>query len=310
MTNFPDLASLRLLLLIDEYGSLGMAARELAISQPAASARLRSLESRYGLSLVTRSTRGSYLTEDGKAVSAWARNVMNELNRLQVGIGALSEQRRGDLKIAASLTIAEFFLPRWLADLHRSQPGIHIGMVVVNSAEVVTMVREGQVKLGFIESAVKVPDLASCQVGSDRLVVVVAPDHPWAKAVVPIDRDELVATPLVVRETGSGTRETFEQALGAKTNVVLEAGSTNVIIASALNGVGPAVVSEVAVRSTLETGALINVPVTLDLRRSLRAIWRRKDPLRPPIDGLVAFALKNRASDDTQPVRTRNPDGA
>jgi len=292
MTELPDVASLRLLLLIDEHGSLGAAARELAISQPAASARLRTLESRYGLSLVSRSTRGSLLTEDGKAVSAWARNVMNELNRLQIGLGALSAQRRGDLKIAASLTIAEFFLPRWLADLHRSQPAMHIGMLVVNSTEVVSMVRDGQVKLGFIESAVKVPDLNSCRVGSDRLAVVVAPDHPWAAAKAPIGRDELAATSFVVREPGSGTRETFERALGATAKVVLEAGSTNVIIAAALNGVGPAVVSEVAVRQSLEGGALASVPVTLDLRRALRAIWRRQDKLRPPIDDLVAIAAK------------------
>ncbi|MEC3854103.1 LysR family transcriptional regulator [Paenarthrobacter ureafaciens] len=292
MTELPDIPSLRLLLLIDEYGSLGAAARELAISQPAASARLRALESRYGLSLVTRSTRGSLLTEDGKAVSAWAQNVMNELNRLQVGLGALSAQRRGDLKIAASLTIAEFFLPRWLADLHRSQPGMHIGMLVVNSTEVVSMVRDGQVKLGFIESAVRVPDLNSSQVGSDRLAVVVAPDHPWAGANQPIGRDELAETPFVIREPGSGTRDTFELALGATAKVVLEAGSTNVIIAAALNGVGPAVVSEVAVRPALASGALVSVPVSLDLRRALRAIWRRKDRLRPPIDGLVAIAAK------------------
>jgi molybdate transport repressor ModE-like protein len=292
MSKFVDLDSLRLLLLVDQLGSLGAAARELGISQPAASVRLRSLESRYDLSLVTRSTRGSRLTEDGKAVCAWARNVMTEVDSLEAGIGALSAQRRGDLRIAASLTIAEYFMPRWLAELQRSQPGVHAGLVVVNSTEVVAMVRDGRVKLGFIESALAIPDLRTRQVGTDRVTVVVQPEHRWARTRQPIDREELAATPLVVRETGSGTRETFERALGAKASVALEAGSTNVIIGAALNGVGPAVVSEVAARSSIENGTLVDVPVTLDLRRSLRAIWRKEDPLRPPIGDLVTIAAR------------------
>lgn len=292
MSKFVDLDSLRLLLLIDELGSLGSAARELGVSQPAASARLRSLESRYGLTLVSRSTRGSRLTEDGKAVSAWARNVMTEVDNLETGIGALSARRRGNLKIAASLTIAEYFMPRWLAELQRAQPGVHAGLLVVNSTEVVAMVRENRVKLGFIESALEIPDLQSRQVGTDRVSVVVHPDHRWAHAKQPIDREELASTPLVVRETGSGTRETFERALGAQASIVLEAGSTNVIIGAALNGVGPAVVSEVAVRTAIENGTLVDVPVTLDLRRSLRAIWRKNDPLRPPLGDLVTIAAR------------------
>jgi len=295
MSKFVDLDSLRLLLLVDQLGSLGAAARELGISQPAASVRLRSLESRYDLSLVTRSTRGSRLTEDGKAVCAWARNVMTEVDSLEAGISALSAQRRGDLRIAASLTIAEYFMPRWLAELQRSQPGVHAGLVVVNSTEVVAMVRDGRVKLGFIESALAIPDLRARQVGTDRVTVVVQPEHRWARTRQPIDREELAATPLVVRETGSGTRETFERALGAKASVALEAGSTNVIIGAALNGVGPAVVSEVAARSSIENGTLVDVPVTLDLRRSLRAIWRKEDPLRPPIGDLVAIAARRQA---------------
>ena len=292
MSKFVDLDSLRLLLLIDELGSLGSAARELGVSQPAASARLRSLESRYGLTLVSRSPRGSRLTEDGKAVCAWARSVMTEVDSLETGIGALSARRRGNLKIAASLTIAEYFMPRWLAELQRAQPGVHAGLLVVNSTEVVAMVREDRVKLGFIESTLEIPDLQSRQVGTDRVSVVVPPDHRWAHAKQPIDRDELASTPLVVRETGSGTRETFERALGAQASIVLEAGSTNVIIGAALNGVGPAVVSEVAVRTAIENGTLVDVPVTLDLRRSLRGIWRKNEPLRPPLGDLVTIAAR------------------
>lgn len=87
-----------------------------------------------------------------------------------------------------------------------------------------------------------------------------------------------------MREPGSGTRATFSRALGSEPRVALEAGSTSAVIGSAISGVGPAVVSEFAVRHFVEPGALLDVPVDLDLRRPLRAIWREHERLRPPGD--------------------------
>ena len=288
-----DLESLRLIPLIDSGGSLGAAARALGISQPAASARLRSLEARYRLTLVTRSARGSTLTDDGRAVCAWAQAVLAELSHLEAGMDALAAARRGDLKIAASLTIAEHLMPQWLGELQRSQPEVHAGLIVANSAEVLTQVRSGAVSVGFIESPVVNRGVRSQSVGSDRLAVVVAPGHPWASARRPISGSEIAATPLVVREVGSGTRETFERALGSAPLVAMEAGSTAATIGAAVNGVGPAIVSEIAVRHAIADGTLIDVPVALDLRRSLRVIWRGSERLRSPARELVEIAVRS-----------------
>lgn len=287
-----DLDSLRLLLLIEEHGSLGAAARALGVSQPAASARLRSMESGYGLTLVLRSARGSRLTADGAAVCAWAHDVMSEVEMLEAGVAALSAQRRSGLKIAASLTIAEYLMPRWLAELQRIHPDVRSGLVVVNSTDVVARVLDGRVRLGFVESPTVADGLSMLRVGTDRVAVVVAPQHPWATVSTPIGADELAVTPLVVRELGSGTRETFDRALGAPPMIALEASSTRFIIGAALNGVGPAVVSETAVRTAIADGTLIDVPVDLDLRRPLHAVWRAKTRLRPPASDLVGIAAR------------------
>lgn len=285
-----DLESLRLLIAIEAHGSLGAAARSLGVSQPAASARLRSLESRYRLTLVARSTRGSRLTEDGQAVCSWARSVMDEVDTLQAGLRALSEQRSGGLEIAASLTIAEYFLPRWLSELQRVQPHVHASLQVMNSTEVVTRIRSGRTRLGFTEGPGEPPGLSCRQVGSDRLALVVAAGHPWADRSYPTPTDEIAETALVLRESDSGTRQTFDRALGAAPRLALEATSTSALIGAAVNGVGPAVVSEVAVRPHLTSGALVDIPNDLDLRRPLRAIWRAGETLRPPATDLVAIA--------------------
>lgn len=285
-----DLDSLRLIVAVNRQHSLGAAARALGISQPAASARLRSVESRYGLSLVARSPRGSELTEDGQAVCSWAENVLHEVDTLQAGIAALSEQRKGGLEIAASLTIAEYFLPRWLGELQRQRPEVHSALRVMNSADVIARVREREVRLGFIESPDRPADMSTRRVGSDRLAIVVAARHEWTRRAYAPSVEELASTPLVLREAGSGTRETFDRALGAEPRFALEVSSTSALVGAAVNGVGPAVVSEVAVRSLLDSGVLAEIATDLDLRRPLLAIWREDETLRSPATDLVAIA--------------------
>ena len=292
MSKMVDLDSMRLLVVLDEHGSLGAAARHLGISQPAASARLRSLESRYSLNLVMRSARGSFLTEDGKAVCVWARSVMNQVDVLEAGITALSLQRSAHLSIAASLTIAEYLLPRWIGELQRNTPSTTVGLVVANSEEVIDRVRIGRVRIGFIEGPVTASGLTAVTVGHDRIVVVVNPDHDWAKLTSPVDRAQLCSTPLVLREPGSGTRATFDQALGSQPRIAMEAGSTSALLGSVLSGIGPGAVSEIAARGAIESGALVEVETDLHTARPLRAIWPSRQRLSSPVSALVEIATR------------------
>ena len=88
----------------------------------------------------------------------------------------------GHLTVAASLTVAEHLLPAWLGELRRSAPELHVGLQVTNSSRVCDLVRDAVVDLGFIESPGSLRGLRSHAVADDRLVLVVAPDHPWGAA--------------------------------------------------------------------------------------------------------------------------------
>lgn len=269
-----DVESLRLLVAVSDFGSIGAAARTVGLSQPAASARLRALEARWRLTLVERSPRGTCLTVDGSAVVSWSRRVLHEVDMLRAGLAALSVERRAGLAIAASLTVAEFLLPRWVGELHALAPDIQPHLRVVNSELVLDLVRKGDVDLGFIETAALPRDLAVRSLGSDRLVIVTAPEHEWARRSTPVPREQLAAAEFVLRESGSGTRSTFERAIRAQPRIALEADSTTALIGAALAGVGPAVVSRRAVASYVETGRLAEVPHNLDLRRPISAVWK------------------------------------
>lgn len=293
----PDLESLRLLVLVGELGSIGRAAAKMGIAQPSASKRLAALERRFGLALVDRTRRGSALTPDGRMVTDWARRVMDELNVLVAGTEALRARRAAELRVAASLTVAEHLAPGWIGELRRTRSDVFVGLIVTNSSIVCDLVRTGEVDLGFVESPTVPAELSARRVALDRLAVVVSPSHPWSRRRRPLSAADLAATPLVVREHGSGTRETLERALRqakvGELRALAEFDSTTAVRSAVADGVGPAVLSVLAVDSDLAEGRLVEVAVDgLDLRRQLRAVWPGGRRLIGSAAELLAVALR------------------
>lgn len=285
-----DLVPYDLLVSVATLGSMGRAAAAHGISQAAVSARVRTLEAALGLTLLERSPRGTRLTPDGALVVERARAVLDAAHALGEGVAALRTDRAARLRVAASFTVAEYLLPRWLVALRAELPGTAVTLTSHNTAEVVDDVRSGDADLGFVEGPDLPADLDGQVVGRDRLVLVVAPDHPWARCRA-VDAARLATTPLVAREPGSGTREFLERALGDLAPPVLELGSTTAIKNAVAGGAGPAVISGLAVAAEVAAGTLRTVPVRgADLQRRLRAAWRRGRAPSGPALVLVRLA--------------------
>ncbi|MDT0321638.1 LysR family transcriptional regulator [Streptomyces millisiae] len=299
MSQLPDLESLRLLVLVGDVGSLSGAAARLGLAQPSASKRLSTLERRLGLVLVERTRRGSRLTDAGRAVAGWAQQVLQELDGLLTGAEALRAKRDAELRVAASMTVAEYLVPGWLGELRRIRPELYVALQVTNSEQVPELLRGGAVDLGFVESPRAPAGLRARRVAHDRLLVVVAPAHPWARRRAPLSVAELAAAPLVLRERGSGTRETLDQALrragAAEPRPLLELGSATAVRNAVIAGTGPAVISELAVRTDLADRRLVAVEVEdIELHRVLRAVWAPERPLAGPAVELLAVTRRHR----------------
>jgi DNA-binding transcriptional LysR family regulator len=297
MTGTPDLESLRLLTLVEQHGSLGATAAELGIAQPSASKRLSTLERRLGLALVDRTRRGSRLTPAGQVVAGWAQRVLAEVAGLLDGAEALRAQREAELRVAASLTVAEYLAPVWIGELRRQHPALYVGLQVMNSEQVARQVQNRTVEIGFVESPRAPRGLVSRRVATDQLVVVVAPGHRWTRRRDPLTVRELSSTPLLVRERGSGTRDTLDYALtragAGPVRPLLELGSTAAVRGAVIASTGPAVLSELAIRADLDLGRLVVIPVSgIDLRRALRAVWLPGHTLTGPAAELVAIARR------------------
>jgi len=191
------------------------------------------------------------------------------------------------------MTIAEHLLPRWLVRLASARPETAVSLDAMNSHQVGLAVLAGRVDLGFVEGPEVGDGLADEVVAQDRLVVVVAPGHPWARRRR-VDAAELAATRLVQREPTSGTRGALEAALAAYEPMaapVLELSTTSAVSAAAAAGAGPAVLSRLAVEDDLDRGRLVEVATSgVDLTRLLRAVWVAGQRPSPPAQDLLRIA--------------------
>ncbi len=272
-----DLEALRMLTLIADLGSISAAARAEQISQPSASKRIQVLERQLGIELLDRRTRGATVTDQGRMVTGWCRSVIEAADALLTGSQALAAREAEQLGIGASQTIAEYLAPTWLGEFRRRAGEPPVQLRVANSQEVIAALRAREIELGFVETPRVPSDLRRRRVASDRLVLVVAPDHPLARRRQPLGRDELAETPLASREDGSGTRDTLRMAIGrpmVPPAVELDSNAAVKVLVS--SGSFPAVLSELAVANELRDGRLVEVPLEgVDLARSLDAVWRR-----------------------------------
>ena len=315
-----DVTALRALREVSRQGSIAAAASVLGVSQQALSARMRTLERAMGVTLLARTPSGSHLTEQGRLVVGWAEDVLDAADRLEAGLRSIRSGVSHRLAIAASQTIAEHLVPHWLVELRNVEqadagqadagqapeeaaryPPTVVELTVANSTGVLELVRDGKAELGFIETPHLPSDLITEHVRDDELLVVTAPGHAWARRRRPLSPAEIAATPLVMREAGSGTRDTLTDHLAAqdpplRPTIAMELGTSAAVRSAIAAGVGPGVLSRLAVRDDLVLGRLVAVEVTGPaLTRQLTAVWRSDhDPLPPEGQRLLTVATTGR----------------
>lgn len=306
----PDLVSLEILLSIARTGSLSAAGRESGMTQQAVSARVAAMEAQTGVQLVRRTRTGSKLTAAGVVTAQWADRLMGVAHELDTGLATLRADTKTRVRVHASLTVAELLMPRWLVTLRTASakhgnPAPEIILTAHNSGHVIAAVLDGTADVGFIESPGSTTGVRSRVIAHDELVLVVPASHRWTRRGGPIPIDELAATPLVTRESGSGTREYLTAALAdagfAERQVpsALELSTAAAVRAAVLAGAGPAVMSRLAVGDDLALGRLRVIPLAgLDLQRALRAVWvgARTPPAGAVRDLLGHIAAVQRSS--------------
>lgn len=300
MMDWVQIPTLRLLAALAEAPSVGAAARRVSMAQPNASRTIALIERRIGVRLIDRSPRGSTLTQDGRLVATWAQESLDSVERFTLATQALTDNGSAKVSVGASQTVAEYLAPLWISRLQRTHPKVTVVLHMHNSEQVVEGITDGRFDIGFIESPAVPSHLNLASILEDQLEIVVSPDHKWARLAdsgAPISRETLAATPLVVRELGSGTRALIDEALSPhdRAQPVSELNSTSAIIRAARQGVGPALLSRMAAEEEIKSGRLVSVPVgSRPLTRMLRAVWSGPTRLSGPPGHMLETALNIR----------------
>lgn len=260
------LEQLRIFVGVAEREHMTRAAEALNVTQSAASAAISALEARHDVPLFHRVGRRIELTAAGRMFLDEARAVLNRAADAENALAEYGGMKRGTLRLVASQTIASYWLPARLAEFHRRHPQIAVELMIDNTNGAARRVLDGDAELGFVEGQIDEPALAHWTIGEDRMLLVATEPAQL------IDDHWVRSAKWVVREKGSGTRSTFEEALRrrgidpADLEIVMTLPSNEAVRSAVEAGAGVAVLSELVVRRALAIGHLHRLPLDLPAR--------------------------------------------
>ncbi|KQX55128.1 MULTISPECIES: LysR family transcriptional regulator [unclassified Ensifer] len=273
------LDQLKIFVAVAERLHMTKAAEAMNVTQSAASAAIAALETQHDIRLFDRVGRGLTLTDAGKIFLPEAKAVLARALAATACLRDLSELRRGELSIAASQTVASYWLPSRLARFTHDYPQVDVKLTVRNTAVVAEAVEEGTAQLGFVEGRVDGAKLDHRRVAVDRIAVYAAPSHAFVGAAV--NPEMLLSARWVLREEGSGTRAMFLQSMndhGAdvdRLRIELELPSNEAVLTAVESGPFVTAVSRLAAQPFVDSGRLVELPFEL-AERSFELLTHRE----------------------------------
>lgn len=276
-----------------EQKSISAAARRMYLSQPSVSERLSELEREVRVPLLERSRSGIQLTSEGLFFYEKARKVLDEMADLQSTVQGLQEKADVQLRFACCVTVGEHLLPEWLWEFNKEVPQAAPSVLMGNDQVVINAIKSGEMPFGIVATDAGYEAFESKVILEDELIVVVAPQHPWARRS--IVAEDLPSEPFISREEGSTVREVIEQTLsevnGVSVNAQMELGNTNAVKQAIESGLGYSILSRADVQKKLEAGTLVQVK-GLAIRWTFKLVRNSSVPLSKAEKGFYDFILE------------------
>jgi len=289
---------------VAEQASFRKASERLNLSQPAVSQQIHALEEELGTTLFDRSGNRVQLTAAGSVLLKYARRSAQLAAEALQALARVQGEPRGELRLGASTTVAQYILPRMLGAFQKQYPLVTLSVTSGNTEHIVAMLLKGEIAMGIIEGPASSRELRKRRFLEDRMVLIVPKGHPWA-ALREIPLQSLVEAPLLMREAGSGSRRVVELALkrsGLKLrqlHVAMDLDSTEAIVSGVEAGLGVGFVSQWAIGKEVRLGTLKPVHVEgLEIVRDLTLVERSGPAPDGPAGAFERFALNEAERSD------------
>ncbi|WP_108124512.1 LysR family transcriptional regulator [Saccharospirillum mangrovi] len=255
------LRQLQVFLATAHHENISRAAQSLHMSQSAASGALREFETQYGVRLFERAGKRLKLNEVGRQLWPRVEALLEQADQLEADL--TGQHDLGRLKVGATLTIGNYLAVELMAQFKATQPNARVTLEVANTRAIADRVLTFDLDLGMIEGEINHPDLEVSRWRADELVCFCAPEHPLAHAG-PLSDHQLIDEPWIVREPGSGTRQTFERGMHGLLNelqIALELEHTEAIKRAVEAGLGIACLSRVCLEEAFKRGTLVPLDI-------------------------------------------------
>ena len=280
--------------------SVTRAAQELHVSQPTVSVQLRELSGLIGEPLFETVGRRICLTPSGEALVQTVDELAECWHRFETRMAEMHGLVRGRLRIAA-VTTAEYFVPDLLGPFAAAYPGVDIELAVENRDRVVERLQRGADDLAVMMMPPTDLVLETTPFLDNPLVVIARGNHPLRDKRLTLKR--LAQERWLMREPGSGTRMAAQEhfaAAGFAPQIAMSLGSNEAIKHAVAAGLGIAVVSRLAVASSLRdidgaSSQLVELRVSgFPIRRRWSLVWRREQPLSAAAKRFIAYLQETR----------------
>ena len=285
-----NLRQLETFVKIGQLKSFTRAGEELHLTQPTVSKQMVDLERFFDIRLIDRNKRGLALTRAGEILFTFAKEILALQEETVSAIAAFKGLKRGTIRIGASNIPGVYILPPILKRYRELHDGVQLALTISDTKAVLDQVEQGDLDIGFVGARDEHRKLLYHSFLDDLIVMVAPSAYPDT-----ITSEEMRRYPLIVREAGSGTRQSFDAAvkkrgLGAKDfNVVAELGDTQAAKEAVKSGMGLAYLSRRAINEELASRTLkvVTVEGVPAIKRSFYMILKKGRSQTPQVEALL-----------------------
>ena len=269
---------------VAKHRSYSKAAAELFLSQPTVSVHLQKLEQEIGMELFEQLGRNIYLTDAGHLLHNYTEKIFALSEEAERALEELKGLHKGRVRLGASTTPGIYYLPALIGRFKQEYPGADLVLDVANTTEIIKKVLLNHLDIAVVGEHPTQDELVSTPFATDRMVLILAPNHPLANQTT-IKLADLTREKFIVREPGSGTRKTVERAFarsGIHLQVFMEYSSTDGIKHAVAANLGLGIISELAVRLCAQTGLVVvrDIP-EIDITREFYLIYHKDKHISP-----------------------------
>jgi len=288
-----NLHQIKIFVTIADKGSFSAAAKAIALTQSTISQHMASLEDEVGVSLFDRLGRGISLTTGGELFLRHARRILTESDALFQAMSGFKGLEDAKLIIGASNIPANYLVPPLLATLEQKHPGVTLTMLTGDTSEVLMMLEDAEIELGLVGSYTQRKEIMFEPLLNDPLVLVTASTHPWANKKR-LSIDDVFRQPLIMRESGSGSGQSLNQALRqagrnpSELHIAARLGSNEAVLQAVASGYGGAFVSELSIQHWKQAEQLCRINVDgLAVERKIWLATMKGRTLSPAAEAFV-----------------------